>query len=542
MSPTPTAPGRSPLAILFVALALSIGWGVRGNWGHEFGAMIPGALAAMAAVLVSGRDDWYRRIPFFAFFGAVGWSFGGSISYMQVIAYTHSGHALSVAYGLACLFVIGFIWGALGGTGTSLPAFLSRTRLTELLVPALVVFAAWFAQDIFMSVQEAGLAQQVQQGAITAEQMETQLKWFDWYDTDWLGVVVAAATLLVLGLVRRRYCWGTRLGLAMCAGWWLGFSLLTLWLKLRMTPPRGDNWAGALGMLVAVLVFLYRSREWEVLWSTLVVGFFGGLAFSGATTIKLVLVHPGFQERFFGRAIETNWHSVLEQSFGFIAGIGVGLVMGYWSTRAVRHTEEPPVRRWAEPVCVFFVLLAISYVNIVKNLEAVWLKDPRTLADTLWGYSSYTWFYLAYGALAVTIALPLWLHYRGRELPVLPATRLGKGELLFVVFLWWIVLGNLSRTVPFAEQRLVTEGTIHLNACLCTLFALLLPRLDRAAGEEPLPPFRLLVRNALVAVAVGSVLLVAGEFGLVRGLWGDTFAGHAGKHARFGPDATVDQK
>jgi len=79
-------PGLAPLAILFVALALSIGWGVRGNWGHEYGAMIPGALAAMAAVLVSGRDDWQRRIPFFAFFGAIGWAFGGSISYMQGIA------------------------------------------------------------------------------------------------------------------------------------------------------------------------------------------------------------------------------------------------------------------------------------------------------------------------------------------------------------------------------------------------------------------------------------------------------------------------
>ena len=31
-----------------------------------------------------------------------------SISYMQVIGYTHSGHAPSVLYGFACLFVIGF--------------------------------------------------------------------------------------------------------------------------------------------------------------------------------------------------------------------------------------------------------------------------------------------------------------------------------------------------------------------------------------------------------------------------------------------------
>ena len=155
------SPGLSWLAILLVALSLSIGWGVRGNWGHEYGAMIPGALAAMAAVLVSGRDDWYRRAGFFAFYGAVGWSFGGSISYMQVIAYTHSGDATSVIYGFACLFLIGFIWAAFGGAGTALPAFLDRQRLTELLIPAFAVFVAWAAQDQFFDIYLGGLRDQV---------------------------------------------------------------------------------------------------------------------------------------------------------------------------------------------------------------------------------------------------------------------------------------------------------------------------------------------------------------------------------------------
>ena len=33
---------------LLGALSLSIGWGIRGNFGHEVGAALPGALAAMA--------------------------------------------------------------------------------------------------------------------------------------------------------------------------------------------------------------------------------------------------------------------------------------------------------------------------------------------------------------------------------------------------------------------------------------------------------------------------------------------------------------
>jgi hypothetical protein len=535
------SPGLSWLSVLFVALALSIGWGVRGNWGHEFGAMIPGALAAMAAVLVCGREDWYRRIPFFAFFGAVGWSFGGSISYMQVIAYTHSGHAPTVAYGFACLFLIGFIWAAIGGAGTALPAFLSRDRLTELLIPTATVFAAWVGQDTYFGVYFAGLHKQLEEGTITREQFRQQVSWLNWNDTDWISVLVAAAALLVLIVVRRRICWGTALALQMCAGWWLGFTALTVGLGLRMTPPRGDNWSGALGMTVAMLLFLYRHRELGVTWAALVTGLFGGLGFSGATLIKLVLVHPGFQERFLGGPTSSNWHSILEQSFGFISGIGVGLVMGYLATRAPLQSEHPPVRRWAEPVCVFFVLLVISYLNIVKNLDAVWLKNA-TVPQTMWGHSSYFWFCLAYIALAVVIGWLLAAYYRGREIAILPASSLGKGQMFFIVFLWWIIVGNLARTVPFAEQRLITEGVIHVNACLCTLMALLLPCRDRMAVQETGTNYQALLQKTALAAVVGTALVIVGEFALVRAMWGDTFAGHAGVHKRFGPDATLDKK
>jgi hypothetical protein len=542
MMPKVASPALSWLAILFVALALSIGWGVRGNWGHEYGAMIPGALAAMAAVLVSGREDWQRRIPFFAFFGALGWSFGGSISYMQVIGFTHSGDARSVIYGFACLFLIGFIWGALGGAGTALPAFLNRHRLTELLIPVFAVFLAWFAQDIALREYLRPLVQQLQDGSITREQFQESIRWLDWNDSDWMGVLVAAAAVLVVAIVRRRICWGTSLALYLCAGWWLGFTVLTIGLGLRMTPPRGDNWSGALGMTLALFVFLYRRREWAISWMAVVTGLFGGLGFSGATCIKLALVHPGFQERVFGGPISTNWHSVLEQSFGFISGIGVALAMGYLSTRAPRHSDEPPVRPWAEPLCVLFVMLVITYVNIVKNLDAVWLKDPRTLEDTLWGISSLNWFRLAYLALGVTIVLPLVAYCRGRELPILPASRLGKGQLFFVVFLWWIILGNLSRTVPFREQRLITEGVIHVNACLCTLLALLLPSRERTAGVNPEPLYRVLLARAVTSAVLIAATVIACEYGLVRAMWGDTFAGHSNLHIRFGPDATTDKK
>ena len=130
---SPVACSHSRSFFVLTALSLSLGWGIRGNFGHEYGAMIPGALAAMAAVLLVGRPDWLPAIPFFAMFGALGWSFGGSISYMMVIGYTHSGHSPSVLYGFACLFVIGFLWAAPGGAGTALTAVAGRSRVAELL-------------------------------------------------------------------------------------------------------------------------------------------------------------------------------------------------------------------------------------------------------------------------------------------------------------------------------------------------------------------------------------------------------------------------
>jgi hypothetical protein len=85
-------PGAQPAAVFLVALSLSIGWGIRGNFGHESGAMLPGALAALAACLLSGRGDWRQKAPYFALFGGLGWAFGGSIAYMYCISFAGSEH------------------------------------------------------------------------------------------------------------------------------------------------------------------------------------------------------------------------------------------------------------------------------------------------------------------------------------------------------------------------------------------------------------------------------------------------------------------
>ena len=63
MSATRISPSFRPVTLFLIALSLSIGWGIRGNFGHEFGAIMAGTLAGIAVSLISGREDWRRRVP-----------------------------------------------------------------------------------------------------------------------------------------------------------------------------------------------------------------------------------------------------------------------------------------------------------------------------------------------------------------------------------------------------------------------------------------------------------------------------------------------
>jgi hypothetical protein len=249
--------------ILLSGLSLSLGWGIRGNFGHESGAAIPGALAAMAVVLVSGRPDWWPRIAYFAMFGALGWSFGGSMSYMHVVAYTHSGHSASVLYGFANLFVIGFLWAALGGAGTALPALLSSEHLSLFFVPLVVIFIGWALQGIMV------------RSLFYTRPMQRHESRLYWYDTDWLAALVALVATLAVIAFRSHFDMATSLILYMTIGWFASFLLLVNVLGLRMTPPRGDNWAGCLGLVIGLLVYCWRYSLGGVAFVTLVTGFVG---------------------------------------------------------------------------------------------------------------------------------------------------------------------------------------------------------------------------------------------------------------------------
>lgn len=103
------------ISILLVAMSLATAWAIRGQFGHEQGAAWAGAIGGLALVMVSNRKDWYKKMLTVALASAVGWGAGGVISYGIVVGYGNGSGFGNVWYGFLMLFIIGGLFGLLGG-------------------------------------------------------------------------------------------------------------------------------------------------------------------------------------------------------------------------------------------------------------------------------------------------------------------------------------------------------------------------------------------------------------------------------------------
>jgi hypothetical protein len=106
--------------VLLVALATSLGWGLRGEWGHWWGAAVPGSFCGMGLWLAFGESvSLWQTLLFGAIMG-VSLSLGGVLSYGKIVGYVKSEHDRSPAFGLLGLFLVGGLWGFFGGTALGL--------------------------------------------------------------------------------------------------------------------------------------------------------------------------------------------------------------------------------------------------------------------------------------------------------------------------------------------------------------------------------------------------------------------------------------
>ena len=331
----------------------------------------------------------------------------------------------------------------------------------------------------------------------------------------------------------------------------------------RLTPPRGDSWANILGCMIGLILYFRKTGQKPIVFATLLSGAFGGLALTTAQFLKVFCYTPGNPVLTTDPAViqawqhwrSANWHSImLEQFAGVLYGLAIVVPIGLLASRLPVRRDEPRVRRWTEIFAVVFVFNILSYVNIVKNIEdwtaahkvgvnggeAVFRAVGEVLRAPLFGniqMSAWAWFTLMW--IAFTAAtLTVLVRHRTHPVALLPKSWLGKGQLLYLMFLWLIVIANFAKAVvAFSDGRIATEGTTMFNALICTVLIL---GWTRQADETP----------AIREVDFGSWTRKAGLFALmllvvtttvyttcIRSVYGDLPTGWGGRNVRFGPNA-----
>ena len=141
--------GRS----LFVALAVGLGWGIRGDFGHIIGAMYPGAALGLAFAYVSGQRSLFLWMPILAALSAFGIGSGGTMSYGILHGYAQSDTLLNYGYGFLTLFLQGSAWGTFGGALIGLMLERKPMRTGEWLgLLGTVFFSGWVVSYLVVDV------------------------------------------------------------------------------------------------------------------------------------------------------------------------------------------------------------------------------------------------------------------------------------------------------------------------------------------------------------------------------------------------------
>lgn len=290
--------------VLIVALALGTGHAIRGQFGHEQGAAWAGAIGGLTLVLVSGRKDWYKKALLVAFAMAFGWGAGGMMSYGQIAGrYAQSDNIPNIFYGLLMLFIIGGLYGLIGGGLTGL------------------------------TLNSSG---------------KNKVKW---------GSLIAE----------------------MVAGGLISYGFLVKQLEIRMTPPRGDEWAICLGAGMALIWHMARNKQFSPIRVAFYTALGGGFGFAFGVFFHLIMNRI---------KLPFNTWNIAEYSIGFFGGIG--LAWGVFSSKWPDELDSP--KKWENIIAMLVLLFqmpliifkeSFSYSMFVERLQNLANGETVAFLNTL---------------------------------------------------------------------------------------------------------------------------------------------------------------
>lgn len=228
--------------LLVVGMTLGTTWAIRGQFGHEHGAAWAGAVGAICILLISNRQDWYNKLFKATLAAAIGWGLGGIMSYGVVVGYGRGNDFINVYYGFLMLFIIGGLYGFIGGG-------LFGLTLTD----SIKSKVKW---PMLLAGMTAG-------GAITYFFLVMQWEW--------------------LMTPPRSEDWAICLGMALFMIWFLIHHKFNAALRVAVFAGLGGGFGFAFGNFLQVMgrVTEIQFNFWNVMEYTL--GFFGGIGMAYGT-------------------------------------------------------------------------------------------------------------------------------------------------------------------------------------------------------------------------------------------------------------------
>ncbi len=333
-------------AMIVTAMAAGMGWGIRGQYGHESGAMIAGVLASLTLVLMFIPWTSSLKAARAAAMMAVAIGIGGSMTYGQTLGLTHDSELASnwqaLRWGMLGLFIKGGIWIGFAGTFLGMGLGGKRYRPWEmaLLLP------------ILLGLMFAGI--RLLNSPFDPENRTLPLIYFSdsWdFEPD-------------ADLNPRREMWGGLL-----------IALLSLFLYVRLF--RQDRLAGRM----AIIGFIA-----------------GGFGFSGGQCVQAFyhwnpefFREGGTLGNYADYFQHVNWWNMMETSFGMI--FGAILALGLWLNQHLIAVDELEETVSLSPT--FEIGLLMTHLVLLMNAE--FLEQP--------GWGVYLSYYIEYGLLMSAIPL-----------------------------------------------------------------------------------------------------------------------------------------
>jgi hypothetical protein len=274
-------------------MAGGMGWGIRGQYGHETGAMIAGLLVSLVLVVRLCPKADALAAARAAAWGTIAIGIGGSMTYGQTLGLTQNGpvvgnHA-ALGWGLLGTAVKGGAWIGFGGLFLGMGLGGVRYRWQELLIAMVAALGLFFLGVWLLNSPHDPAARRLPAIYFSAT--------WGWYPE-------AGEELRP-----RREVWG---------GLWLALLGLTLWAgRLRRDP------------------LAWRLALWGMLGGAL--GFSIGQGLQAGHAWHPEVFDAGWLAPL---SAHLNWWNLMETTFGFVWGGVVALGLGLNRNR-IRLPEAP---------------------------------------------------------------------------------------------------------------------------------------------------------------------------------------------------------